>query len=199
MTRKIMTATGLKNVIRRILWHPDGNHETLWEQPPLTDIRTKPERNTLVSYRTTSTFGSVESGNDKWLGSVLAPNGKIYGIPRNSTSVLEIDPVARTASTFGSLSGTNKWLGGVLAPNGKIYGMPCNSTSVLEIDPVARTTSTFGSVGSETNKWFSSVLAPNGKIYGIPCNSTTVLEISTSDSVVNFRTETLLSAYLNKT
>ena len=34
-------------------------------------------------------FGSL-SGNNKWLGGVLAPNGKIYAIPRESNQVLEI-------------------------------------------------------------------------------------------------------------
>ena len=36
------------------------------------------------------TFGSF-AGSLKWFGGVLAPNGKIYGIPGNSTTVLEID------------------------------------------------------------------------------------------------------------
>ena len=85
-------------------------------------------------YRTATTFGSL-AGSRKWVGGVLAPNGKIYGIPFNSTTVLEIDPVTKTATTFGSLdSGPSKWRGGVLAPNGKIYGIPLNSTTVLEID-----------------------------------------------------------------
>ena len=82
--------------------------------------------------QTTTTFGSL-SGTAKWVGGVLAPNGKIYGIPHNSTTVLEIDSVAQTTTTFGSLSGTFKWAGGVLAPNGKIYGIPIDSTTVLEI------------------------------------------------------------------
>ena len=30
------------------------------------------------------------SGTDKWFGGVLAPNGRIQGIPQNSTSVLII-------------------------------------------------------------------------------------------------------------
>jgi hypothetical protein len=69
---------------------------------------------------------------------VLAPNGKIYGIPFNSTQVLEIDPNTRAASLFGDLSGTTyKLYGGVLAPNGKIYGIPFNSTQVLEISGVS--------------------------------------------------------------
>ena len=107
-------------------------------------------------------------------------------------------PVAKTATTFGSLSGTNKWWGGVLAPNGKIYGIPHNSATVLEIDPVAITATTFGSLGTGENKWWGGVLAPNGKIYGIPRNSTSVFELSTTNNVVNFKKETLLSAFLNK-
>jgi hypothetical protein len=122
------------------------------------------------------TFGSL-SGSLKWSGGVLAPNGKIYGIPFDATEVLEIDPIGLTTSTFGSLSGSSKWGGGVLAPNGKIYGIPFEATQVLEIDPVNRTTSTFGSLGASLGKWFDGVLAPNGKIYGIPLAATQVLEI----------------------
>ena len=44
----------------------------------------------------TSTFGSL-AGSAKWVGGVLAPNGKIYGIPFSSTTILEIDPVAGPA------------------------------------------------------------------------------------------------------
>ena len=54
-------------------------------------------------------------------------------MPRNSTQVLEIDPITKTTSLFGSLSGIDKCYGGVLASNGKIYGIPSNSTQVLEI------------------------------------------------------------------
>ena len=50
-----------------------------------------------ASNNTTSTFGSL-SGTYKWFGGVLAPNGKIYGIPFNSTSVLCIDGVGPTSS-----------------------------------------------------------------------------------------------------
>ena len=132
--------------------------------------------NSGIEYTTTvSEFGEF-SDSSKWNGGVLAPNGKIYGIPYNSTTVLEIDPVTQTATTFGSLSGSEKWNGGVLAPNGKIYGIPYNSTTVLEIDPVTQTATTFGSL-SGSEKWNGGVLAPNGKIYGIPRKSGTVLEI----------------------
>ena len=112
----------------------------------------------------------------------LAPNGKIYCIPRNSTSVLIIDPVTNTVdtTTISGLSGVAKWRGGVLAPNGKIYGIPRDSSSVLIIDPLTNTADTTTITGLTGNfKWYGGVLAPNGKIYGIPQNSTSVLIINT--------------------
>ena len=144
-------------------------------------------------YRNATTFGSFSTNSDKWRGGVLAPNGKIYGIPWESTTVLEIDPVAKTATEFGSLTGSMKWQGGVLAPNGKIYGIPNNSTTVLEIDPVAKTATTFGSL-SGSWKWNGGVLAPNGKIYGIPYEATTILEIDPVAGPAPWA----ISNYLNK-
>ena len=84
-----------------------------------------------------STWGQVRGGG--WRGAVLGPNKKIYGIPTNATSVLELDPVTRKVKTFGDLGaafspascsgalhcGLDKWIGGVLAPTGKIIGIPC--------------------------------------------------------------------------
>ena len=124
---------------------------------------------------TTNTFGSL-SGSRKWVGGVLAPNGKIYGIPNDSTQVLEIDPTTQTTSLFGNLSGGGKWYGGILAPNGKIYGIPHSSTQVLEIDPITQTTSLFGSL-SGSSKWIGGSLAPNGKIYCVPLSENEILEI----------------------
>ncbi len=132
---------------------------------------------------TIDSFGSL-TGTHKWFGGVLATNGKIYGIPFTSTTVLEIDPINNTATTFGSLPSGQKWIGGTLANNGKIYGIPFNTTSVLEIDPVNQTTNTFGNL-SGTGKWGGGILAPNGKIYAIPYNSTTVLEIDPVNQTTN--------------
>jgi hypothetical protein len=68
---------------------------------------------------------------------VLAPNGKIYGIPFGSSEILEIDPINQTTSLFGSFGTSGgKWGSGVLAPNGKIYGIPRNSKQVLEISQI---------------------------------------------------------------
>lgn len=60
----------------------------------------------------------------KWQGGVLAPNGKVYAIPSQSTSVLIIDPATNTYdnTTISGLTVSFSWRGGVLAPNGKITG-----------------------------------------------------------------------------
>jgi hypothetical protein len=85
------------------------------------------------------------SGGAKWRRGVLAPSGRIYGIPCIAQSVLIIDPVGASTdtTTLGGLSsGGFKWIGGVLAPNGRIYGIPANAQSVLIIDPVNASTDT---------------------------------------------------------
>ena len=93
-------------------------------------------KNPIIDYSSTSD-GATScattplTGSSKWWGGVLASNGKIYGIPHRSTSVLEIDPENRTTSTFGSSLGDFKYSGGVLAPNGKIYCVPYNASDVF--------------------------------------------------------------------
>jgi hypothetical protein len=121
------------------------------------------------------------SGSNKWYGGVLAPNGKIYASPWDSTSVLIIDPETDTAdesAISGLSSTTEKWLGGVLAPNGKIYFIPYNNDCILIVNPETNTyddTTISGLSGS--SKWTGGVLAPNGKIYAVPCDATSVLII----------------------
>jgi hypothetical protein len=83
---------------------------------------------------TITTFGSLSTGSYKWVGSVIAPNGYIYGTPYNATTVLKINPQNDAITTFGSLSTDSaKWYGSVIAPNGYIYGTPCHATTVLKI------------------------------------------------------------------
>ena len=90
----------------------------------------------MITVDTTTITGLI--GRYKWYGGVLGPDGRIYGIPFASESVLIIDPVAKTAdiTTITGLPGgySYKWRGGVLGPDGKIYGMPYHSESVLILD-----------------------------------------------------------------
>ena len=64
--------------------------------------------------------GSVHCGDEKWIGGVLVPSGKIIAIPYAAETVLEIDPATRTTTTFGIVSSSvkRKWVDGVLAKNG---------------------------------------------------------------------------------
>ena len=55
---------------------------------------------TLVCPKTASVFGDCGEEEAKWSGGVLAPDGKIYGIPWCASGVLVIYPVAKTASVF---------------------------------------------------------------------------------------------------
>jgi len=147
----------------------------------------------------TTTITGLSSDTYKWVGAVLAPNGKIYCVPCNSTTVLIIDPATDTAdtTTITGLTGTSKWYGAVLAPNGKIYCVPYNSTTVLIIDPATDTADTTTITGlTGTDKWRGAVLAPNGKIYCVPCNPTTVL--ITTPGFPTLPIAPLLSPYLNK-
>ena len=107
--------------------------------------------------------------------------------------MLEIDPLTRSVSTFGSLGpsltdvqcsgsvhcGDEKWIGGVHIPGtAKIIGIPYAAETVLEIDTEKRTTSTFGIVSSSVKrKWVDGVLGRNGLIYAIPYDADVVLEI----------------------
>jgi hypothetical protein len=163
-----------------------------WDSPDAFDfdkvsaaLRQRISRDGLKSFLTFTQLGSV-AGTLKWYGGVLAPNGCIYGVPRDSTTILKIDTSDDSVSTFGSLSGTAKWFGGVLAHNGIIYCIPHTSTEILKIDPSTDTTSTIGSLSGAT-KWVGGVLAPNGCIYGVPYSSTSVLKIDPStDTITTF-------------
>ena len=124
--------------------------------------------------------GSTHCGEEKWIGGVLVPSsGKIIGIPYAAESVLEIDPVARTTTTFGIVSSSvkRKWLDGVMGRNGLIYAIPYDADVVLEIDPDTHALMLFGRVGGDPCKWYGGVLGPNDKIYAIPYSSPYVHEI----------------------
>eukprot|EP01047_Picozoa_sp_COSAG01_P033608 COSAG01_NODE_2481_length_7603_cov_4.629398_11_plen_651_part_01 len=145
----------------------------------------------------------LQAQASRWSGGVLAPNGKIYGVPLRSTKVLLIDPgtqpsgfsaphatVTPDAMQVASTA-TDKWEGGVLAPNGQIYCIPMGANSVMIIDPQTDSTDeTSLGVATTAGKWANGVLAPNGKIYALPRNQRSVL-------IVDPRTNTIDVTSLN--
>ena len=94
-------------------------------------------------------MGATLPGGGAWFGGVLGPDGNIYGIPYNATTILKINPitgVATTSAMGATLPGGAAWLGGVLGPDGNIYGIPYNTTTILKINPITgvATTSAMG-------------------------------------------------------
>ena len=65
----------------------------------------------------TTTITGLNVDSNKWIGGVLAPNGKIYGIPYSSTNVLIIDPdspVVDITALYGINVATATYSGSVL-------------------------------------------------------------------------------------
>jgi hypothetical protein len=146
-----------------------------------------------------SALNTGDTLRQKWTGGVLASNGKIYGIPYDTTSVLIFDPITNTIDTttlsstsFPSIfTGSGRWWGGVLASNGKIYGIPYNSTNILVIDPYNNTLTTIDISGlvpaPVAGGWVGGVLAPNGTdIYCAPYNATRILKINTINDTASY-------------
>lgn len=108
---------------------------------------------TLVTPHTFQAFSASQldttsitglTGLWKWVGGVLAPNGKIYCAPGGADSVLIIDPATNTTdrTTIAGL-GTqgDKWSGGALGRDGNIYFTPRHEGRVLVVDPRTDTAS----------------------------------------------------------
>ena len=147
-----------------------------------------------------TSIADAGSGDFKWAGSVLAPNGLIYGVPYSAESVLIVDPTTNaldTTTIIGLPSTGGKWSGGVLAPsNNIIYCFPQGHDSVLKIDPTANTAdwNAVTGVGISSHKFRSGALANNGLVYGIPYFATFVLIIDPNTDTIDTTTLGGLSA-----
>ena len=156
-----------------------GNWKYDW-QPYLQGVASS-NSGATVSFSTSSVTGTTGGALVYYIGGVLAPNGKIYCVPYQSTAIGIIDPIASTYSTTtfptgtitGTGAGTAAYAGGVLAPNGKIYFIPNSATVVGVVDPVANTYTTFGTAPG-SSAYVGGVLAPNGKIYCVSQNATSI-------------------------
>jgi hypothetical protein len=134
---------------------------------------------------------NIPVGQFNWAGGVLAPNGKIYGIPWLANSVLIFDPNTENIDTTSIIIPNNLlpgpnlpgWAGGVLAPNGKIYCCPEQANNVLIIDPDTNSVSSISGVIDRS--WYGCVLYSNGKIYCVPYGATNVLIIDTNNDTIN--------------
>ena len=127
--------------------------------------------------------GTPIPGTGKYIGGVLAPNGKIYCVPHNATQVLIIDPLALTYTLMaGAIAGSAKYAGGCLSTfNGKIYCAPHDATDILVIDPSTDTwTQVASGLPAGSSKWYGICHGADGYLYAIPSSSTDILRIDPS-------------------
>ncbi len=85
-------------------------------------------------------FSSTRGPGEAWAFGGLAPNGLVYGAPRDASGVLEIDLDTSRTREFGLFTGNDKWIGLIPGLDGKLYGIPWNATEVLVVDPAAEVT-----------------------------------------------------------
>ena len=68
----------------------------------------------------------LEGEGDKWLGTLAAPNGSVYGIPWEAPRVAKFNPVSKSITHIGPDLGDDwgKWHEGAITDSGIIYCTP---------------------------------------------------------------------------
>ena len=97
----------------------------------------------------------------------MAPNGKIYTIPRDGgasgTRCFIVDPDTESVTFFGTFS--SGYQNGVLAPNGKIYFIQDTTTLLPLVDPSNNSVQIIATINNSIFDQFDGAVAPNGKVY----------------------------------
>jgi len=182
-----ITGSGLNNAYNGAVLHPNGKIYAIPETATTSSTSTMMEFDPLTGIVNFPGPDFDSSIFDKWAGAIVAPNGKIYGIPHSSGKVLIYDlATAQTSFITSSIlnCGGQCWYGGVLGFDGMIYAIPrTQGTSptlqILQINPNTDTIALVGPdlSGTCTNDcWGQAAIAPNGRIYILPHFATVALE-----------------------
>ena len=141
-------------------------------------------------------LGDLPSSQYKWHGGVLAPNGKIYGVPCYASTVLCIDPSKKDAvSTFGNVWAPRGHFSGRIAAGTRIVagrgrGVAAAGTRIVRRDSqgvaaagtrILRGDSRHAQVGAGKAKWYGGILGPDGNMYCVPFAATRVLRVLTKE------------------
>ena len=128
-------------------------------------------------------------------GALTGADGKIYGVPYRSSTVLRLDPDTGTVDEpFTHGQGTNAYIGGVAAPNGNIYLAPFDADNIFEIDPLAGTSST---IAYSSDDEFVGAVSDEANVYFVPNNATTVACLPTNATGGTNANAYTLSSYVN--
>ena len=123
---------------------------------------------------------------------IAAPNGHMYLIPCNASSVGKIDTTTDTVSTFGSFSGVGDSFYSAVLAGTDIYCIPKNRSDVLKIDTTSDTVSWLGESLGSSDKWWGGSLVGTD-IYAPPSDRGTVLKIDTTTDTVTEIADAVLS------
>jgi len=115
----------------------------------------------------------LQDGGCKFRGTMAAPNGSLYGIPRIARRVIKFNPIDKSMTEIGPDFGFgHKWIECAITPSGVIYCVPNNSRrGILKID-----TNTDNTTVLDVNllpeqgqgMWESCAVALDGCIYFMP-------------------------------
>jgi hypothetical protein len=140
--------------------------------------------------------GASLVGNNKWQGAALSNNDCIYCAPSTAQSVLKIDTLTDTYSTFGTVTATIAKYGGAAYANGKVYFCPQQAKSVMCIDTSDDSITYFDTTGSVAdadtgtltgaNKWYGIYLGADGYLYCVPYEATEVMRINPANNAITF-------------
>eukprot|EP00055_Hartaetosiga_balthica_P004521 m.11919 g.11919 ORF g.11919 m.11919 type:complete len:416 (+) comp3921_c0_seq1:70-1317(+) len=122
------------------------------------------------------------SQNHKWGWGVVAPNGKVYGVPDQYEYVLVLDPIT-LAMDYTSFhvdrysTSAGMFTGAVVGPHGKVYGIPYYHDHIMVFNPETNATdiTSFG-VTPVTAAYAGGTLAGNA-IYGVPFKALAILKL----------------------
>jgi len=170
--------------------HPNGNIYCVPRNSGdgLLEIDPNSEANSTYTYGDLSLLSAT--GQAYFHSCCLTESGNILAVPFNYDYIMQIDPVAQTATKFG-LTGRDsgpftssvQFTGAVLAPNGNVIAIPQQYGDFLDIDPVNETVTVtdFGlTLRSGTNEFFGGCRSfQDNKIYPSPLRYQGIVAIDT--------------------
>lgn len=117
---------------------------------------------------------------NKFNSAVMHPNGKIYLMPYNNSSVTEFDPLTESIKVIGNFVPVNLF-GGAVYSDGCIYSFS-QGAGLYRIDPANNKTYLIADKAGNTpiGGCYGTVVHFNGKIYGIPGRSNNFCEYDPS-------------------
>ena len=127
-----------------------------------------------------------EGEDDKWCGTLAAPNGSVYGIPWEAASVAKFNPVEKSITHVGpDFVGGTKWYRGAMTDSGVIYCPPYDDDrGILKIDTNTDTATELDRnlLPEQGVMLHSSAAALDGCIYFMPSVALRIMKLDPNNN-----------------